>query len=288
MPFQASRQVPSGAGRSRVAPDCPNYYLIAAIWAGNIMGRDGESLTTELDSHANMVVVGKHATIIAPTGRHAEVQAFSNKCNTLQKVPIVDAAIAYDDKYTGKTFILIMKNVLYVETMERNLIPPFILREAGLIVNDVPRIHCGEELNDESHCIIDRSTGMKIRMFLRGIFSGFDSRELSQAEIDNCDDYELVMLTPDASQWDPYDEVYADNEQRYLAWDGSVQEPLEHPKRRRLITEEDKQAEMFTFQVSGEQWEQALDEAVADVDLNFSPYDAMDPNLFNVDQDDPI
>jgi hypothetical protein len=65
-----------------------------------------------------------------------------------------------------------MKNVLYVETMERNLIPPFILHEAGLIVNDVPRTHCGEELNDESHCIIDRSTGMKIRLFLKGIFSG--------------------------------------------------------------------------------------------------------------------
>jgi hypothetical protein len=110
---------------------------------------------------------------------------------------------------------------------------------------------------------------MKIRLFLRGIFSGFDSRELSQTEIDNCDDYELVILTPNASQWDLYDEVYADNEQRYLAWDGTVQEPLEYPKRRRLITEEDEQAEMFTFQVSGEQWEQALDEAVADVDLNF-------------------
>ncbi|KAL7503301.1 hypothetical protein ACHAXN_002533 [Cyclotella atomus] len=72
------------------------------------------------------------------------------------------------------------------------------------------------------------------------------------------------MLTPDASQWDPYDEAYANNEQRYLAWDGSVQEPLEHPKRRRLITEEDEQAEMFTFQVSGEQWEEALGAAVAD------------------------
>jgi hypothetical protein len=45
---------------------------------------------------------------------------------------------------------------------------------------------------------------------------------------------------------------------------------------------------MFTFQVSGEQWEEALDAAVVDVDLNFSPYDAIDPNFFNVDQDDPI
>ena len=46
------------------------------------------------------------------------------------KVPIVDAAIAYDDKYSGKTFILVMKNVLHVATMDRNLIPPFILRES--------------------------------------------------------------------------------------------------------------------------------------------------------------
>jgi hypothetical protein len=181
------------------------------------MGTDGESLTTELDSHANMIVVGKHATIVARTGRHAEVQAFSNECNSLQKVPIVDAAIAYDDIYSGKTYILLMKNVLYVQTMERNLIPPFILRKAGLIVNDVPRINCGKELNDESHCIIERDVGMKIRLSLRGIFSGFNSRELSQTEVDNCDDYNVVMLTLDSDSWDPYDDVYADNERRYLA-----------------------------------------------------------------------
>ena len=28
------------------------------------MGTGGDELTTELDSHANMVVVGKHATVI--------------------------------------------------------------------------------------------------------------------------------------------------------------------------------------------------------------------------------
>ena len=68
-----------------------------------------------------MAVVGKHATIVACTGRHVEVQAFSNECNALQKVPIVDAAIAYDDKYSGKTLILVMKNVLHVATMDINL-----------------------------------------------------------------------------------------------------------------------------------------------------------------------
>ena len=89
MPLQASQQVPSAAGRSRVALNCLNQYLIMAIWAGNIMGTDGKSLTTELDSHANMVVAGKHATIVARTGRHAEVQAFSNECNALQRYQLL-------------------------------------------------------------------------------------------------------------------------------------------------------------------------------------------------------
>jgi hypothetical protein len=57
---------------------------------------DEEANTTELDTHANMVVVGRQATIISRSGRNAEVWAFSNECSKLEEVPIVDAAIAYD------------------------------------------------------------------------------------------------------------------------------------------------------------------------------------------------
>ena len=50
--------------------------------------------TTELDSHANMVVLGNQATIIQSRGT-ADVNAFSEEVGTL-KVPIVDGIIAYD------------------------------------------------------------------------------------------------------------------------------------------------------------------------------------------------
>jgi hypothetical protein len=96
------------------------------------------------------------------------------------------------------------------------LIHPFIIREAGLIVNDVPRINCYEELNNDSHCITAKDAGLKILLYLRGIFSSFDSRSLTQDEVENCDDYDLVMLMPDSRQWDPYDDVYADNEDSIL------------------------------------------------------------------------
>ena len=36
-----------------------------------------EGSTTELDSHANMVVVGEQATIISDSGTYAEVRAFT-------------------------------------------------------------------------------------------------------------------------------------------------------------------------------------------------------------------
>ena len=105
---------------------------------------DTKNATTDLDSHANMVVVGKQATIIQHSGRTVEVNAFADVCKKVENVPIVDAAVAYDCPYTMKTYILIMRNALYIPTMKHNLIPPFIMREAGLVVNDVPRIHCGE------------------------------------------------------------------------------------------------------------------------------------------------
>ena len=84
--------------------------------------------TTELDSHANMVVVGQQATIISGPTTYAEVRAFADDCKTLQKVPIMDVAIAYDCPSSHETYILIVRNALLVKSMVHNLIPPFIMR----------------------------------------------------------------------------------------------------------------------------------------------------------------
>jgi hypothetical protein len=48
---------------------------------------------------------------------------------------------------------------LYVESMNTNLIPPFILREGGLIVNDKPKILC-EHPTEDDHTIKDTKTGL--------------------------------------------------------------------------------------------------------------------------------
>ena len=88
--------------------------------------------TTELDSYANMVVIGAQGTIIQKTGRYADVNAFSSDVGTLSRVPIVDAGVAYDCPFSGQTILMVARNDLYVESMYHNLVPPFIMREAGL------------------------------------------------------------------------------------------------------------------------------------------------------------
>ena len=71
-------------------------------------------------------------------------------------VPIVvDAMIVYEGEYSGKLYFLVARNALYVESVDHNLIPPFILREVGLIVNERPKIHHIEpDMRDKNMTII--------------------------------------------------------------------------------------------------------------------------------------
>ena len=52
---------------------------------------------------------------------------------------IVDVIMQYDNPQTGNTYALVFKNALCVLHMDHNLMPSFLMREAGLIVDDVPK-----------------------------------------------------------------------------------------------------------------------------------------------------
>ena len=73
-----------------------------------------------------MPVVGQHAYILSDTGKVADVNPFMPDYQAIQ-VPIVDAAIQYDCPYDGKSYILVIRNALYVPSMHNNLIPPFVM-----------------------------------------------------------------------------------------------------------------------------------------------------------------
>ena len=116
----------------------------------------------------------------------------------------MDAVIAYDFQTSGETYLLVVRNSLCVPTMEINLIPPIIMREAGLVLNDTPKIHC-DDPSIKNHSLFDVETGLRILFTLNGTFLMFASRSLTEDEIENSGDYPTIFLTPDSCMWDPYD-----------------------------------------------------------------------------------
>jgi hypothetical protein len=93
------------------------YAYMATIADVEVDGEDNmdvdEGSRTELDSHANMPVVGRNAYIISDTGRVADVSPFTPDYASMQ-IRIVDAAVQYDCPYDGESCILVIRNTLYV------------------------------------------------------------------------------------------------------------------------------------------------------------------------------
>ena len=100
----------------------------------------------------------------------------------MPEVSVVDVVIAYDCTYSGGIYLLVVINALCVPTIDINLIPPFVLIEAGLILSYRPRIHC-KDLSVEYHSVFDEETGLIIPFTLNGIFSMFETRYLTEDKI---------------------------------------------------------------------------------------------------------
>jgi hypothetical protein len=178
---------------------------------------------TKLDSHANMAVAGSDCTVIATSGHHATVTPLSSNLPTMDMVEIGNVAIAYDDPIFLQTYLLVMRNALLILTMDHNLIPPFLIRLAGLQVDETPKHQLALPTVD-NHAIYDSETGMHIHLKLNGIFSNFTTQALTLDKVENWDTFPIVFVAPDGDAWDPHTSHYADNEAAMLDTNGLIVE----------------------------------------------------------------
>ena len=155
-----------------------------------------------------MAVVGKHSIIFDKTGLTCTVNSFTESTGSLKNVPIVDAAIAYECPRRAQTYILLLRNALHIPEMEYNLLPPFLIREAGLSVDECPKYQSPSP-SIENHSIHIETSDLRIPLKLNGTFSYFDSRIPTIDELRDCD---KIFITPDSTEWDPYKDSYSINE----------------------------------------------------------------------------
>jgi hypothetical protein len=93
----------------------------------------------ELDSHADTSCVGANCRIISYTDKVFSVSPFHPKYKAMENIPIVQAGTAYEDQDTGKTYILVFIQSLYMgDALTSSLLNLNQARSNGLIVDDAP------------------------------------------------------------------------------------------------------------------------------------------------------
>ena len=118
-----------------------NNKVYSTILEGSETLEDvNKSSRTELDSDANILVIGRNAYILSKIGETVDVAPFTPDYKPIS-VELVDAALKYECPYSGEVKILIIRRRLHIPSMTHNLLPPFLLREAGIQINEVPKIH---------------------------------------------------------------------------------------------------------------------------------------------------
>ena len=222
-------------------PLIPNDHLQAIISAA-ISGSGGYDRSeidtrTELDSHANMCVFGEDCFVFEWSGKTCSINQFSSSLGQATDVPICDLAVAYEHISDSghETLILIFRNALCIPEMDHNLIPPFIFRDAGHIVNECPKFQCSIPTAND-HCIMINGNDIeaRIQLQLHGTFSYFHTRLPTVDELYGCP---KIFMSPDASEWNPYCESYENNERAMTTWRGDLAVHRNQP--RQLMTSAD-------------------------------------------------
>jgi hypothetical protein len=131
-------------------------------------------------------------------------------------VPIVDAAIVYECQKSEEITVLMIQNALFVRGMHHNLIPPMMMRLAGLEVNECPKF-LAQDPNEEHHSIYSRVNDLRINLQLEGIISYLPTCLPYESGLQSLP---VLELTPLSSSWDPHNSQYKTQEEAMIYFRG--------------------------------------------------------------------
>ena len=162
-----------------------------------------------MDSHADTCCLGSVCLKLYETDK-AEVSGFTNTLGSLKETPIITGVVAYDDPTSGETYLLYFHQSLHLPMMDKCLLNPNQMREAGIKVNDVPLKYLKEEQREtDSHSIVapieGKQDGLVIPFDLVGVMSSFTVRKPTWDEINNVDPSYKINMTNEGPEWNPND-----------------------------------------------------------------------------------
>ena len=181
--------------------------------------------TCELDSHADTCAFGKHSLVLATYPHTFDVSGFHSSLPQLKNVKEATVAVAYDCPLRHQTYILRFDHVLYIPTLETNLLCVDQLREQGIIVNETPLLRLRHsERHEHSHSILDPNSELHIPLSYNKPISYFTCRRPTPEEAsDDINNIHVDMTSP--IPWKPYDpqsRIDEENLRRLVQGDNSA------------------------------------------------------------------
>ena len=104
------------------------------------------------------------------TEKTCNVKPFSSDLGMTWSTPIVDVALAHEFPCVDEIYVLVLRNVLHVPSMENKLILSFILRLDDITINDVPNMYY-EYPKIYDHSISFEYSKLRMHLQLNGVLS---------------------------------------------------------------------------------------------------------------------
>ena len=148
----------------------------------------------EFDSHADTIVAGSNCVILNYTGKVCDVSPYRDDYSPVTNIPIVKAATAWQSPHTGRTYILVFNEALWMgDTLDHSLLNPNQMRHYHVKVQDNP-------MSDLPLSIITDDDEFSMELRMDGTIVCFESLTPSQEELQQCPHITLSSPHP----WDPH------------------------------------------------------------------------------------
>ena len=105
--------------------------------------------------------------IIRTHDRKVRVNGFTPALRS-KTVDVVDVAVAYECEFAGEVLIMVIRNGLKLKKMKHNLLSPFIMRLAGLEVNEQPKFMTRNPTTKQ-HSVYFKENDIRLSLAIKGI-----------------------------------------------------------------------------------------------------------------------
>jgi hypothetical protein len=198
----------------------PNQYIIDLSTKINSIGET----TLELDSHADMCVLGRDALILLDYDRPVIVEGYDPSLST-KTYATVSRALAYDDPVTGEVYHLVINQAIHIPHLDHHLLCPMQCRVNDVVVDDTPKFLTSDP-TDHTHALTIRDPDepaqtVILQLALRGVTLLLNVRGIMLDEW-NSDAFKRLHLTSETLTWDPMTSLYEEQEAAMVDYSGRV------------------------------------------------------------------